>query len=186
MTARHTPAECGLVCRDGGVVLYPTEGVWGLGCSPLDEDAVMRILELKARSVSKGLILIAASIAQLMPYLDIDAISEDRWDAISDSWPGANTWVIPASELVPAYIRGDFDSVAVRVTSHPAVRDMCNSFGGALVSTSANVAGDPSPLTLADVDKSVRHGVDAVCEGETLGSGVASTIRDALTGDVLR
>lgn len=157
-----------------------------MGCSPIDEDAVSRILRLKWRSVDKGLILVAASIAQLMPYLAIDDIGEDRWDEISDSWPGPNTWVIPASGLVPPFVRGSFDSVAVRVTSHPIVRDLCNAFGGALVSTSANVAGDPSPVSLGEVSPIILNGVDAVCEGETLGSGVASTIRDALTGSVLR
>ena len=179
-------AECGLVCRNGGVVLYPTEGVWGLGCSPIDEDAVRRVLALKSREESKGLILIAASIAQLMPFLDITSLSEDRWDEISASWPGPNTWVIPASGLVPAFVRGAFQSVAVRVTSHPSVREMCNSFGGALVSTSANVAGAPSPLSFATVSSSIVSGVDAVCVGDTLGTGVASTIRDAVTGEVLR
>ena len=179
-------ADCGLICRNGGVVLYPTEGVWGLGCSPLDEDAVRRVLALKSRKEAKGLILIAASIAQIMPFLDISGLSEDRWDEISATWPGAHTWVIPASGLVPPFIRGVFDSVAVRVTAHPAVREMCNAFGGALVSTSANVAGEPSPLTLTSVSPQIIDGVDAVCDGETLGTGTASSIRDALTGASFR
>lgn len=170
----------------GGVIAYPTEGVWGLGCDPRNQAAVLRLLALKQREVGKGLILIASSEAQLAPFIDTAALSAAQLAAVRASWPGPSTWIVPASAEVPHWITGDHDGIAVRVTAHPQVIALCEGFGGALVSTSANVASAPAPCRREDLDPRILAGVDAVCAGETSGRAQPSRIRDARSGQVLR
>ena len=172
--------------RKGGVIAYPTEGVWGLGCDPRDEAATLRLLALKQREVGKGLILIGATEAQLAPFVDMDPLAPDQRDAVRASWPGPNTWIVPASADAPAWITGDHDGIAVRVSSHPVVVALCEAFGGALVSTSANIATLPSPRTRAELDLRIVEGVDALAPGETGGLLQATPIRDARDGRSLR
>ena len=172
--------------RRGGVIAYPTEGVWGVGCDPHDEAAVMRLLALKQREVDKGLILIAADQAQLAPFIDMDALDAAQRAAVRASWPGPHTWIVPASLAAPRWITGAHAGIAVRVSAHPVVIELCNAYGGALVSTSANRAGEPAAQAIAQLDPRIVEGVDAVLEGETGGLARPTDIRDARTGAALR
>lgn len=172
--------------REGAVVAYPTEAVWGLGCDPRDEAAVLRLLALKRREVGKGLILIAGEQAQLDPFLAWDRLDPQARARVLASWPGPHTWIVPASEDTPTWIRGDHAGVAVRVSAHPQVVALCAAFGGALVSTSANPAGLPPPHSHDALDPAILAGIDAVLEGETSGLDRPSIIRDARSGDILR
>ena len=172
--------------RSGGVIAYPTEGVWGLGCDPRDEAAVTRLLALKQRDVAKGLILIAANQAQLADFVDLSLLDAAMRNAIRASWPGASSWIVPASTTAPRWITGAHDGIAVRVTAHPLVIALCDGFGGALVSTSANIASEPSPRNRDELDPRIVAGVDVVTAGETLGRSTPSTIRDARSGQLLR
>ncbi|HEY5719640.1 MAG TPA: Sua5/YciO/YrdC/YwlC family protein, partial [Gammaproteobacteria bacterium] len=103
--------------RRGGVIAYPTEAVYGLGCDPLDAVAVFELLELKGRPVGKGLILIAADFAHLRPF--VDEVGPAAMAAVHASWPGPHTWLLPARAATPPWLSGDFDTLAVRVTAHP-------------------------------------------------------------------
>ncbi len=103
--------------RAGSVIAYPTEAVWGLGCDPANETAVMKLLALKQRPVEKGMILVAADVTQLQGWVRLDALAEDRRQAVLDSWPGANTWIVPAGPLAPRWITGEHTGIAVRVSS---------------------------------------------------------------------
>ena len=87
--------------RKGGVIAYPTEGVWGLGCDPRDEAAVLRLLALKQRAVDKGLILIASDEAQLADFVDMSPLDAATREVVRASWPGPNTWIVPASSTAP-------------------------------------------------------------------------------------
>lgn len=188
MTSR-TPATAeaaAAVLRAGGIVAHPTEAVWGLACDPLQEAAVMRLLALKQREPGKGLILAAASPAQLDAFVDWEALPGARRGEIAASWPGPHTWVVPATAAVPAWIRGDHAGVAVRVSAHPPLAALCAAFDGAVVSTSANRAGAPPPRAFEALDHAIAAGVDAVLEGATGGLERPTAIRDALTGTVLR
>lgn len=126
--------------HQGEVIAYPTEAVYGLGCDPLNEAAVLDLLALKKRSVDKGLILIASSLSQLEPYIQLD---EQIMSRIQSTWPGAVTWVIPAQPWVPSWVRGKYSTVAVRVTAHPVASLLCQEYGEPLVSTSANNSSRP-------------------------------------------
>jgi L-threonylcarbamoyladenylate synthase len=172
--------------RQGGVVACPTEAVWGLGCDPFDEAAVTRLLAIKRRDVSKGLLLVAADPGQLDGLVDWDALPSERRDAVLASWPGANTWVLPATARVPRWITGDHDGVAIRVSAHPLVAALCRMFGGPLVSTSANLAGDPPARSEAGLAAGVRDAVDCVLPGATGGLERPTPIRDARSGAALR
>lgn len=171
--------------RAGGVVAYPTEAVWGLGCDPFDEAAVTRLLAIKQRPVDKGLILVAASVAQLDGLAHWDALATDRRDAVLASWPGPNTWVVPATARVPRWITGGHDGVALRVSAHPVVVALCSAFGP-LTSTSANLAGEPPARSRAELDPRLVGMLDATCFGETGAMASPTQIRDARTGEVLR
>ncbi len=172
--------------REGGVIAYPTEGVWGLGCDPFDEGAVLRLLAIKQRPVDKGVILIAGDLAQLAGIVDWDALPDDRRAAVLATWPGAHTWVVPARADVPDWITGRHASVAVRLSAHPDVVALCAAFGGPLVSTSANLSGDPAPRTRDGLDPAVLALVDGVLSGETGGLSRPTPIRDAISGAELR
>lgn len=170
----------------GAVIAYPTEAVWGLGCDPRNEAAVLRLLALKQREVDKGLILVAADLAQLAPFVDLAALDAAQRDAVLATWPGPHTWIVPAAADAPRWITGDHDGIAVRVSAHPVVTALCDAFGGALVSTSANVAGAPPPRTLDAFDDALLAGIDAIVPGDTGGLDRPTDIRDARTGKAIR
>lgn len=121
--------------KAGKIIAYPTEAVYGLGCDPLNKQAVIRLLTIKNRPVRKGLILIASSLSQLEPYLQLNNKIRTK---VKTTWPGAVTWIIPAQFWVPKWLIGRHSSLAVRVTSHPLARLLCQKMCGPLVSTSAN------------------------------------------------
>ena len=172
------------VLHAGGVIAYPTEAVYGLGCDPLDPDAVHRLLALKGRAAAKGVILIAADLDQLAPYLaPVDPEARERAEA---SWPGPVTWVWPARPEVPAWLTGGRDTLAVRVTDHAPSAALCHAFGGPLVSTSANRAGRAPARSPLDVRCAFPRGVDLIVHGPLGGRGRVSAIRDVRTGAVLR
>lgn len=105
--------------KQGEVIAYPTEGVFGVGCDPDNPEAIQKLLELKQRPVEKGLILIAASYDQLLPYIDESQLTEEQLQTVHATWPGPYTWIMPASDKVSNWVSGQFDSIAVRVTDHP-------------------------------------------------------------------
>lgn len=172
--------------KQGGVIAYPTEAVWGLGCDPFNETAVMRLLAIKQREVAKGLILIAGDRAQLDGLLDWNALAADRLAEVTASWPGPNTWIIPATSRVPRWITGTHTGVAVRVSAHPLVATLCERFGGPLVSTSANRAGEPPAFRREALDPVLLARLDGCTGGDTGGLAAPTAIRDAATGAVLR
>lgn len=171
--------------RAGGVVAYPTEAVWGLGCDPGNQAAVQRVLELKQRPEEKGLILVAANTEQITELLQ--PLSPQQKETLEVSWPGPVTWLIPDLENVfPPWIKGEHTSVAVRVSAHPVVRALCLAFGGPLVSTSANKAGEPEIKSRSRIDQQFGSTIDFVVAGELGDAARPSEIRDLVTGAVLR
>ncbi|MBS0462136.1 MAG: Sua5/YciO/YrdC/YwlC family protein [Proteobacteria bacterium] len=174
------------ILRRGGVIAYPTEGVWGVGCDPFDANAVRRLLAIKQREESKGLILIAAQLAQIAALIDIDALPPARLRAVRASWPGPHTWTVPCPPSVPAWLRGAHASIALRVSAHRDVVKLCNAFGGPLVSTSANLSGQPAVRLFEELDPALLRLLDGVLEGETGGLLTPTPIRDAASGVALR
>lgn len=176
-------AQC---LHKGGVIAYPTEAVYGLGCAPLNQAAVMKVLALKSRPIHKGLILLSDNFESLKPYLNLTVLSQAQLNAALQTWPGPYTWLFPASNLVPPWIKGDFLSVAIRVTAHPIAAQLCRAFGGPIVSTSANVSGASPARNIQQVMEQFPQGLDGIIEGELDLKRGPSEIRDVQTGLVLR
>lgn len=172
------------IVRHGGVVAYPTEAVYGLGCDPLDPVAVQRLLELKGRGLEKGLVLIAASLEQITPYLaPLTGAGRRRLRA---TWPGPVTWLAPARPGVPPWLCGAHDTLAVRVTAHPLAAALCRALGHPLVSTSANRAGQVPARAALRVRCLFGRRLDDILHGATGGLRRPTEIRDLRTGRVVR
>ncbi|MGE4535247.1 L-threonylcarbamoyladenylate synthase [Halomonas sp.] len=170
--------------RRGGVIAYPTEAVWGLGCDPDDDAALTRLLRLKRRAPAKGVILVAGRIEQFGEWLE--GLPLELHAPLAASWPGPNTWLVPDNGRSRALVRGDHDRVALRVSTHPLVAALCDAFGGPIVSTSANIASEPPAMSADEVRAIFGDGLDAIVEGELGGLERPSTIRDLVSGRVLR
>ncbi len=170
--------------RLGQVIAYPTEGVFGLGCDPLKESAVKKLLNLKQRSIEKGLIVIAANWQQLTSWMG--ELPIDRIAAIYAEDLPPITWSVPASDFVPEWIRGVHDTVAVRVTQHDVARKICLAFGGPIVSTSANLSGHQPCHSYQEVQEQLGDEIDYIVKAETGNLAKPTPIYDALTGARLR
>jgi L-threonylcarbamoyladenylate synthase len=171
------------IVGDGGVIAYPTEAVFGLGCDPGNLEGVVRILDLKRRSESAGLILIAGDRRQLDPWIDPRPEEQRRLE----SDPGqAVTWIVTASRRTPDWITGNRPTVAVRITHHPVAAALCRYARTALISTSANLHGRPPARSRLAVRKQFGAGVDCIVPGPLGGDIRPTEIRLARTGEVLR
>ena len=171
------------VVRHGGVIAYPTEAVYGLGCDPANEQAVMRLLCIKHRPVEKGLILLGASLSQLLPWIEL---SSEQQQQLQQQWPLGTTYLVSASPRVPVWITGAHHKVAVRVSGHPLAARLAQLAGTPLVSTSANRAGAPSCRNALQVGRQIGAELDFLVTGQCDVTRKPSTIVDIDSGDVVR
>lgn len=167
----------------GGVIAYPTEAVFGVGCDPWDDNALIDLLTLKQRPWHKGLILIASDFNQLQDF--IQPLPAEMLKQVQQSWPGPVTWLLPVRQEVSPLLTGEHSTIAVRVTAHPLVQKLCRAFDGAIVSTSANIAGLRPAKNVHQVRWQLP-GIDYVLPGALGGASRPSEIRDAETGAKLR
>lgn len=172
--------------RQGGVLAYPTEAVFGLGCDPLNRGAVEALFVLKQRSPTQGVLLIAADFSQVEHFIATDDVPPTVMAKVHASWPGPATWIFPRSIAVPAWIAGAHAGIALRVTAHPAAALLCRAFGGALVSTSANPHGVPPARSAADVESYFGDALAGVLDAPLGGQTRPTVIRDALSGAIIR
>lgn len=179
----HTDMAAKVLLR-GGVIAYATESVWGFGCDPYNFQAVDRLLSVKQRSIDKGMLLVAANIDMVQPWLD--RLPADVVDTMLASWPGPVTWVVPNFGLVPLSVTGGRDTVAIRVSAHRGVQALTSRFGGLIVSTSANLSGRRPCKTAIAVRKQFPSGLDYIYPGVVGGAVKPSSIFDAMTGQQLR
>lgn len=189
MLQRFTPAQTGAAAellRGGGVLAYPTEAVFGLGCDPHDQVAFERLFALKQRPATQGVLLIAANIEQIEPYIDLCAVSEQVLDQVRASWPGPHTWIFPRSRAVPEWVAGTHAGIALRITAHEPAAALCRAFGGALVSTSANPHDQPPARSAQAVADYFGDALDGMLDGPLGGQTRPTTIRDALSGAIIR
>lgn len=172
------------VIRDGGVIAYPTEAVYGLGCDPRNEQALQRIIDIKGRDAHKGFILIASTQAQLAEYM---APVETAWQRQLDAhWPGPFTFIVPAADTISDLLSGYRNTLAVRVSAHPVVRKLCDSYGGALVSTSANRSG-MLPLTKQEqIAEEFGDSIDVIVDGALGDLATPTRIIDVRDGSIIR
>lgn len=170
--------------RAGSVIAHATEGVWGLACNPFDSAAVRRVLALKSRPVHKGMILICADLAQVMPLLE--PLSASEREQITTPTEGPVTWLVPCRPEVPALLRGEHATLAIRMTRHQQARALIARCGLPLVSTSANSAGRPPALTALRVRQYFHDHIDYLLPGKLGGARGPSEIRRLQDGSVQR
>ncbi|WP_435275496.1 Sua5/YciO/YrdC/YwlC family protein [Psychrobium sp. nBUS_13] len=170
----------------GGLIAYPTEAVFGVGCDPDNKQSLERLLAMKQRDPNKGLILLASSFEQLMPYIDHTRLTPDMISAMLSQWPNGVTQVVPKAVNLAPLLSGQFESIAVRVTDQPDVVALCDSVGRPIVSTSANLSGVEPATTWQKLDPQLIEQLDYVIKGTTLGFDKPSTIIDAISGQCYR
>lgn len=170
--------------KAGGVIAYPTEGVFGLGCDPNNEEAIDNLLSLKNRDVAKGFILIAAARHQLSPFVgELNATIEQKLD---ETWPGPVTWILPCSEKAPDSVTGGKATIAARVTDHKIASALCNACNTAIISTSANISGVPACTVAAEVTEKFGDKLSYILDYQVGTLEGPTPIFDGLTGDQLR
>ncbi len=172
-----------LALTGGGVIAYPTEAVFGVGCDPWNETAIIQLLTLKKRPLDKGLILIAADFNQLQAF--IQPLPAAILAKLQASWPGPNTWLLPVRETISPLLTGGRDTLAVRVTAHPLAAELSRRFGAPVVSSSANITGLRPAKNVRQVRWQLPE-LDYVLPGSCGGADKPSTIRDALTDEIVR
>lgn len=176
--------ECVQYLRQGKIVAYPTEAVYGLGCDPFNADAVANLLHLKHRAMKKGFILIAASWEQVEPLVEM--LETKTLAHVLSTWPGPHTWAFPAKPHVPEWIRGVHKTVAIRVIAHPIAKKLCEMYGGPIVSTSANISDYPPIRDYRTMQMSFGDKISMILPGKVGGLMRPTSIRHAVTGEILR
>ncbi|AZQ82619.1 L-threonylcarbamoyladenylate synthase type 1 TsaC [Colwellia sp. Arc7-635] len=172
--------------QQGGILAYPTEAVFGLGCDPDNDEAINKLLSIKSRPADKGLILLAGNYSQLLPYIDDSKIPQDKRFTVLSRWPDGITQLVAKNVNTSALLSGRFDTIAVRVTSQPDVVALCNASNKPIVSTSANLSGEIPAKTWQEIPNNLIEKIDFIIKGQTLGFDQPSTIIDALSGDIIR
>ncbi|MHB8345625.1 MAG: L-threonylcarbamoyladenylate synthase [Acidiferrobacterales bacterium] len=180
MSATDSLRHAAGVLRAGGIVAYATEAVFGLGCDPRNRRAVDRLRRIKQRNVRKGFILIAAKPEQLASYVSFFP------PCVLASWPGPHTWLLPARSGKATWVTGRSAAIAVRVTAHPQAAALCRACGTAIVSTSANRAGQHPARNRREVLRRFGRLVDYVLPGRVGGLGRPTPITDAASGRRVR
>ena len=181
---RNDLYEAASVLRRGGIVAYPTEACYGLGCDPRNHAAIRRLLAVKRRSWSHGLILIAESLDRLLPYLA--PVPPQACERARATWPGPHTWLWPAQAGVSRWLRGGHDSLAVRVTAHPGAAALCRHARLPLVSTSANRHGRRPARSAEESRRLFGNDIDYFLAGKLGGAEKPTEIRDVVSGAVVR
>jgi L-threonylcarbamoyladenylate synthase len=170
--------------RNGGIIAYPTEAVYGLGCNPLDAIAVHQLLQIKNRSWEKGLILVAYDMSQLEPF--IEPPDTDILNRLQSTWPGPVTWLLKSRPDVPSWLTGKHETIAVRISNHIIVRSLCKQLGHALISTSANPSKSPPAKTSLKVQRYFHQQVDFIICGNLGGENRPCEIRDGQSDTIIR
>ena len=176
-------ARCLAALQQGEVIAYATEAVYGLGCDPDNTVAVQQLLVIKQRPIEKGMIVVAGDLLQLSNWIDVEAVAE-AYPHVLESWPGPCTWLLPCKPGTPKCLTGQFDTLAVRVSAHPGIKQLCAAFGKGIVSTSANPSG-AEPARNAQQVQAYFPALN-VLQGEVNNVAQPSIIRDAQSLELIR
>jgi len=170
--------------RKGQIIAYPTEAIYGIGCDPRNQAAVEQLLSLKNRPASAGLILIGSCLEQFTSW--IGEVTPAQLETAGKTWPGPVTWLFPRADNTPDFISGAHDTLAIRVTAHQPCIDLCDAFGGPLVSTSANPHSAPPARSSVEIEEYFGPYLGGILAGPLGGRQGTSEIRDLATGRVIR
>lgn len=170
--------------RQGGLILYPTDTIWGIGCDAANEEAVRRIFQLKRREDSKAMICLVDSADRMQRYLR--QVPDVAWDVVEYADKPLTLILDGAVNLAPSLIAED-GSVGLRVTKENISHELCYRFQKAIVSTSANISGEPSPACFDEISEEIRQGVDYIMrsrQNDTSKSKPSQIIKLGLDGQI--
>ena len=171
--------------ENGAVIAYPTDTIWGFGCHPMMASSVVKILNIKQRPVGKGLILLSSRLEFCNPYID-PGLSREQIYLITRKTRHPATWLVPAARNCPVWLRGDFSTVALRITSHPFIQAICNEMHSPIVSTSANRHRRPTIRSALQARRQFGEELDYIVTGFNTGTNRASEIKSLTTGETIR
>lgn len=170
------------VIQGGGVIAYPTEAVYGLGCAADNQAAVQRIQTLKQRQPDKGMITLIENLMQVSDWLDADY--QHLWNQATSSWPAPITWLFPCSSQAPEWLTGVSTTIALRCPDHLSAQSLCAQ--NPIVSTSANLSGQPPARTASQVAEYFDGEIDLILQGHCGQQTQPSQIIDLISGKILR
>ncbi len=171
--------------KQGALIAYPTDTVWGFGCHPLSFQAVQRINLLKQRVNKNGIILLASDIQYFCPYIDEHSFRR-HYEKIATQHSTPTTWIIKASAGCPFWLTSNTQTIAIRITDKMLINELCGTLKSPLVSTSANIQGRSTARNGLLIHKNFKSNVDFIIEGFKTGSLAASSIQDLESGKILR
>ena len=169
--------------KKGEIIAYPTEAVYGIGCDPWNQKSVEKIYKIKKRVSNKPFILVASDINHLNNLINIGSLTDD----VLSSWPGHVTWLIPALSEAPQWlIDGSTGLIAIRISNHKIIKQICSIFGKPIISTSANMSSEKPFISKEDMTKNFSSSVPLLVEGEIGSYPNTSIIKNMLTGEKIR
>jgi len=180
----NTFNEACKLLRQGKVIACPTESVFGLSCDPSNQMAVNTLLQLKQRSVDKGLIIVASKLQQLQPY--IAKLTKQQINKLQQTRTKPITWIVPAHPDTPNWLTGKHTGIAIRITNHPVLSQLCEAIDNALVSTSANRSGESPAKTTLEVEAQFSTEISLIIDSDTVLKNNPSEIRDLISDTILR
>lgn len=181
MVSQFNVRKAALAIKQGGIIAYPTEAVYGLGCDPYQQAATLKLLDLKNRPIEKGLILVGSQLSQFYDF--IEPLSEQQQKTIQEN--RHTTWIVPACQA-PLWLSGKHDTLAIRLSAHPVVVQLCDCLGQALVSTSANRSNKEPARNSLKAHQYFHDEIDIIINANTGSLGQPTEIRDLLTHKVIR
>ena len=180
MIPKLNPLNAQEVLKGGGIIIYPTEGIYGIGCDAFNQNSVNKVISIKGRSNNKSFILICSDVIQLDTIIDHDYMNYQELLA-----KDFITWIVPAHKKCPSWLTMK-NTVAVRITNHPVIDNLCNGINGPIISTSANYSNQSYINDIKKIEVLFDKKVDYIVEGE-LGSEIkSSVIKNIVTKEVLR
>ena len=180
MIAKLDPLNAQEVLKDGGIIIYPTEGIYGIGCDAFNQNSVNKVVTIKGRSAGKSFIVICSDVIQLNTIIDQNYMSCQELLA-----KDFITWIVPAHEKCPPWLSMK-NTVAVRITNHPVIDNLCKGLNGPIISTSANYSDHSYINDINKIEVLFDKKVDYIVEGKLGGEVKSSTIKDIVTKEVLR
>lgn len=175
-----------LVIAQGGVIVCPTEGVYGISCSLFDETAIKRVIQIKERDIQKGLIIVDHCLDTLNDYICLDNCDNECKELIKRMWPGPHTFIVKAKESFNSIALRSDHSVAVRITQFDTLAKVCKASNVPMISTSANISGNPATSDLSTLDPKLIERVDLILDLPCGNLSEPTSIYDTLTHTLVR
>jgi L-threonylcarbamoyladenylate synthase len=173
-----------IILQQGGLIAYPTEAVFGLGCLPQHEITIQRLLKLKQRPQEKGLILLGSNLLQLETY--ISPLNQNILRKIQTIQTTPTTWLLPTPKTTSILLKGRFNKIAIRISQHPIIQQLCQQCQSPIISTSANISGQAMSYSATDVTDHFQQQLDYIIDAPLGESQHPSIIKDAISDQIIR